>query len=319
MAVSAASLPLPSGAATSANQSTLGSQTTKINDGTNTAAVKAASTAAAATDPALVVAVSPNNSVAVTQATAASLNAAIVGTKTNNNAAPGATNVGVLDGVANAASPSWTETNQVALSVDLSGATRVIHRPLAYGSLGHYKLAQVIGLLATQAANGTLFSFRWGNASNLCVITSLRISLVQTAAATATIMPTYQVFWARSFSASDTSGTAVTLTGNNMKQRTSMGTTLVTDIRFSAAAAGLTAGTRTLDSAPVLTLLTNSTITTPNSTIYANDLDLDNRGVHPMVFAQNEGFIVRGPTVVFGAAGTANLVVEVGWAEVAGF
>lgn len=38
----------------------------KVTDGTNTAAVKAASTAAVATDPALVVAISPNNSVAVT-------------------------------------------------------------------------------------------------------------------------------------------------------------------------------------------------------------------------------------------------------------
>ena len=65
VAVSAASLPLPSGAATSSNQTTLGSQTSKINDGTNTAAVKAASTAAVATDPALVVTVSPNNTVSV--------------------------------------------------------------------------------------------------------------------------------------------------------------------------------------------------------------------------------------------------------------
>jgi hypothetical protein len=41
----------------------------KITDGTNTAAVKAASTPAAATDPALVVAVSPNNSIATTSGT----------------------------------------------------------------------------------------------------------------------------------------------------------------------------------------------------------------------------------------------------------
>lgn len=45
---------------TSSNQTTIGSQTTKINDGTNTSAVKAASTAPVATDPALVVALSPN-------------------------------------------------------------------------------------------------------------------------------------------------------------------------------------------------------------------------------------------------------------------
>lgn len=58
-------LVLPAGAATAANQTTLGSQTTKINDGTNTATVKAADTAAVAGDTALVVAVSPNNIVDV--------------------------------------------------------------------------------------------------------------------------------------------------------------------------------------------------------------------------------------------------------------
>jgi hypothetical protein len=49
-----------------------------------TPAVKAASTAAAATDQALVVAVSPNNTVTVTQATAANLNATVTGTITAN-------------------------------------------------------------------------------------------------------------------------------------------------------------------------------------------------------------------------------------------
>ena len=63
---------------------------------------------------------------AVTQATASNLNAAVVGTKTNNNAAPGATNVGTLPAVANAAAQTWTEGDQVALSVDLSGHQRVV-------------------------------------------------------------------------------------------------------------------------------------------------------------------------------------------------
>ena len=66
--ISAASLPLPTGAATSSNQTTLGTQTTEINDGTHTATIKAASTAAVAGDTAIVVAVSPNNSVAITAA-----------------------------------------------------------------------------------------------------------------------------------------------------------------------------------------------------------------------------------------------------------
>lgn len=50
----------------------------------------------------------------------------IVGTKTNNNAAPGATNVGVLPCLANAAAPTDTEGDQVTCSVDLAGNLRII-------------------------------------------------------------------------------------------------------------------------------------------------------------------------------------------------
>lgn len=53
---------------------------TYLTDGTNDATVKAGSTAAVAADKALVVAVSPNNAVTVTQATAANLNATVTGT-----------------------------------------------------------------------------------------------------------------------------------------------------------------------------------------------------------------------------------------------
>lgn len=50
----------------------------------------------------------------------------VAGNKTNNNAAPGATNVGTLSALANAAPPTWTEGNQVALSVELKGKQRVL-------------------------------------------------------------------------------------------------------------------------------------------------------------------------------------------------
>ena len=72
--VSAASLPLPTGAATASNQTTLGTQTTELNDGTHTATIKAASTAAVAGDTALVVAVSPNNTPVLPSGAATSAN-----------------------------------------------------------------------------------------------------------------------------------------------------------------------------------------------------------------------------------------------------
>lgn len=49
-----------------------------------------------------------------------------IGTLTNNNAAPGVNNMGVLPCRANAAAPSWTEGNQVLCSVDLSGNERIV-------------------------------------------------------------------------------------------------------------------------------------------------------------------------------------------------
>ena len=50
---------------------------------------------------------------------------AVSGIKTNNSAAPGATNIGTLPAIANASAPSYSEGNQVSLSMDLAGALRV--------------------------------------------------------------------------------------------------------------------------------------------------------------------------------------------------
>jgi len=198
-------------------------------------------------------------------------------------------------------------------------ALRSAPRPVDHGALGQYRLATTVPLVVTQAANGTLFSFRWTDAAKLCVIQSIRLEVQQTAAATATIAPVFEVYTARSFSVSDSAGTALTLTGNSFKKRTTMATTAVGDVRKSAVAAGLTAGTRTLDGDAILQLGTVQTITNVNGTTYVKELDMKNGNTHPLVLAQNEGFIVRGPTVVFGAAGTANLVVEVEWAEVTAY
>lgn len=188
------------------------------------------------------------------------------------------------------------------------------------GSRGHYRLSVVVPLVATQAANGTLFSFRWTSSTLVAVIKKLRISVLQTAAATATIFPNYEVFVARSFSAADSAGTALTLSGNSMKVRTSMAGTALSAARISAAAAGLTVGTRTLDPHPQLVLTTASTITTPNLTLYENETDPSIQGGSvPIVLATNEGIIVRGPTTVFGAADAANLNVHMMWMETSSY
>jgi hypothetical protein len=71
-----------------------------------------------------VVIASDQSAITVAQATAANLNATVVGTKTNNSAAPGANNIGTLPAVATTAAPAYTNNDQVALSTDLSGNLR---------------------------------------------------------------------------------------------------------------------------------------------------------------------------------------------------
>lgn len=50
----------------------------------------------------------------------------VVGNKSNNAVVPGATNLGVLPALANAAAPTWTEGFQVVNSVDLNGNQRTM-------------------------------------------------------------------------------------------------------------------------------------------------------------------------------------------------
>ena len=80
--------------------------------------------------------VSITGTVGVTQSTSPWV---VAGNLTHNNAAPAATEVGVLVGLANAAAPTFTEGDQVLLSTDLAGNLRV----KVLGTLTHNNAAPV--------------------------------------------------------------------------------------------------------------------------------------------------------------------------------
>lgn len=92
-----------------------------------------------------------NLNATVAQATAGNLNATVVGTKTNNNAAPGTNNLGVLPALANAAAPTWTEGNQATLSADLAGNLRV--RNIRSGTSSVTSVAAAVADTSLLAAN----------------------------------------------------------------------------------------------------------------------------------------------------------------------
>lgn len=291
--------------------------TTKVTDGTNVGAVKAASTAAAATDPSTVTQLSPNQPQLTTP-----LN--VQGGKTNNNAAPGATNFGTLDSLANAAPPTWTEGDQVALSQDLGGNVRVYSHPPTV--LGCYQVNTRTPTYAGLAIAAPLFSMRWGDATHIAIVTRVQIFVVTTGTATTVGLTERELVIARSFTASDTGGTAIVLTTNNNKMRTSQGTSLVTNMQVGGP---LTAGTRTLDVNAVASVAGWSPLTTVGIVIgsagavagsgFVNLFDATNGQQYPIVLATNEGIIVRIGKDAEPAGATQQTYLNVNWCEASAY
>jgi hypothetical protein len=213
-------------------------------------------------------------------------------------------------------------------------ALKVESRPIEMGALGHYRVQSNTGTLAAGLAAGTgaaghVFAFRWGDATRFAVITKFKtrfLPLTPFTAATLTDHTSFDAFIVRSYSASHSGGTALTPTGNSAKMRTSMGTSLVTDMRISTTAA-LTNGTETFDAFPFAQSIRKGNRVNPAAateevvmpTMDGMDLDFSMAdGDHPIVLAQNEGIVVRNRTV-WPAAGTGILTVLIGWAEVTAF
>ncbi len=195
-------------------------------------------------------------------------------------------------------------------------AARFTPRPIDYGSLGIYSLAGASGIMAAGlGAAAPIYSFRWGNATNLALIKKIIFSAGDTATAFTAGTFLFNMFVARSFSASDTGGTSILPTGNSNKLRTSMGTTLLTDVRISSTAT-LTAGTRTLDGQPLSNLVSSDPATAGDDIIAPYPLFLANAGDYPLVLAQNEGFVIQATVP---ATGTWTFGVTTVWEEVAAY
>jgi hypothetical protein len=206
----------------------------------------------------------------------------------------------------------------------------VTGKPHSYGALGHYGFSVVTGTLAAAlAVSAVVASFRWGDATRLCVINRLRtnfLPLTPFTAATLTDHTSFDAFVGRTFTASHTGGTALTLTAPSFKKRNSMGATLFTDLRVATTAA-LGGGTVTLDAHPFAQSLRKGNRVNPaaaaEETIQPSDNALNIEydvasGQHPITLVQNEGIVIRNRTV-WPAAGTGILLVELDWTELTVF
>jgi hypothetical protein len=194
-------------------------------------------------------------------------------------------------------------------------AMRTTLRPIDPGAYGSYRLSLLSGTMAAGlAANAEIFQFRWSDATRLCVVSSVTFDgLSGSATAFAAGFGKVDLVFARSWTADGSGGSAATLTGNNQKRRTSMGTTLVGSSRISSTAA-LTAGTKTLDTHAIGQY--SAAIGTGTSVQWIPQTQLFHQvgGVEsPLILAQNEGLVVRATVP---ATGTWQFGVTICWTEV---
>lgn len=197
-------------------------------------------------------------------------------------------------------------------------AIRFARRPVDYGALGFYAIGTVTGVMAANlAANAEIWQFRWTDATRFSALFNVGCDGAGSIVAFAAGVTKFEAMVARAWTVDGGGGTAATLTGNNQKLRSSMGTTLVGAIRMSSTAA-LTAGTKTLDSQGVGSVISSVTATAgapvlPNGDMFSATAHVDN---HPIVLAQNEGVIVRAQVP---ATGTWTGGVSARWAELAAY
>ncbi len=183
---------------------------------------------------------------------------------------------------------------------------------------GSYRIVLKSGALAgVVAANSPLFSLRWTSSTKRLLLWAVKWQFVTETAAGAAQTFDSAMYVARSFTASDTGGTAATLTGDNLKLDVKFPSTAVAtgDIRICDTGM-LTAGTRTLDTQPMVydsIWMSNALIIgagTGNSSVfgYADSLN-------PITIRQDEGLVINNLTAIGGTT-VVRFYAELEWSEV---
>lgn len=219
-------------------------------------------------------------------------------------------------------------TNQGQEVEENTKAARFVSRPVNVGSFGAFRIAMKSGAITGTGVDITdgLFSFRWSDATRVAVVQHVHAVLDVTTILTAAQEVGIDLAVIRSFSASDSGGTAATMTGHNGKLRTDFATSLVGDIRI-ASTAELTHGTGTADTMPLAMSnpVGDRVVNASAGTAYLPSPPqavLDFRpnmaaGENPLVLETNEGFRVRWAAADMPAAGVVTLAVDVAWLELA--
>jgi hypothetical protein len=194
--------------------------------------------------------------------------------------------------------------------------------PFRYSAVaGHYRATHRFLLAATQAAGSRLFTLRNAAASDLIVITSCLVKILQTSAFTAAIEDSFDLTKQTAFSAIDTVNTVAP--AGSSKQgiygKAFPGDAVLTGVTVAGAAAGMTGGTMTPDASPISQLpiwfLAVVPTSAANPPVAQDDLIELADAAAPTVLQPNEGVALTN-RLLLGAAAGASVYLDVSWTQV---
>lgn len=192
------------------------------------------------------------------------------------------------------------------------GALRVSPRPLEATAWMQISAKSGALTVVTGSTANLVFALRNGG-SNLYLIRKIAIQWTTTTGYTAAQYQDFSAYVARSYTVASSGGTAITISGNTNKLRTSLGTLSTPDCRISTTAA-LTAGTLTVDTNPIGTYGAWCAAATAGAGFPLTTIFDQGPGDYPLVLAANEGLVIC-PGTTMGAAGVGFLTVMVEVAE----
>lgn len=181
-----------------------------------------------------------------------------------------------------------------------------------------FRVTHRFAIIAQQAANSRLFELRNANTSQLVVIHDFRVDWTQTAAHSNAIEDSLDLFKATGFTAVDDTGT-VTLTASEMRTASEANAAVIRGVTIAGATAGMTGGTLSLDSGPLLQvplwLLATLPTAGPVPTATLRFLPRSPYGERALTLAPNEGIVLRNRVLLEAAAGSS-VYVSCAWSEV---
>jgi hypothetical protein len=193
-------------------------------------------------------------------------------------------------------------------------------KPIAHGSLGHYRTGVKLVFATTQAANSRLFEIR-NTSTNILVLTRCFVMVAPAGTITTPYMGEIGLFRLTGFTAVDTTNTVTPVA--SVKRTSGMaaypGGAAVRHVTLAGAAAGMTGGTLTKDTQALGSLLFNGTTFAAGTVPFSREFVDDTNGTHPLVMAQNEGFELENVVVGSGTANVVHCVIDISWAEVTAY